>query len=858
MSQPMRVEVPRDPGAEAAPGRSRRRWGKRLLRLAAALVLLLVVAAAAAGVWAWRRLDSGLPRLEGEIAVEGLSAPVRVERDALGVPVVRGSSRADVAFGTGFLHAQDRYFQMDLLRRRAAGELSELVGSAAVELDSRLRVHRFRDRARRVVEALPRGQRALLRAYARGVEAGRADLGSSPFEYTLLGVDPTPWEEEDSILVVYSMFIELQEEFGEDEAALGLMRELLPEPVFRFLTPQGTEWDAPLLGGPLPEPPLPAPGDVGELQTPARRVAARTAEASGEGTLLASFGLVTDSERASEWVPGSNAWAVAGSRTADGRALLANDMHLGLAVPNIWYRASFAWGDASSGGLRRATGVTLPGTPLLVVGSNGRVAWGFSNSQTDASDVVLLETLPDDPGRYRVPGGSEAFQKRHERIRVKGGEAREVEVLETRWGPVIGQDALGRLQALRWVAHEPGGMDLGLAALESVETVDEALLAASRSGIPAQNLVVADREGRIGWTVAGYLPRRLGFDGGLDGGFGGRLPGDWSDGSRSWDGRLAPGEYPRVTDPEAGAVWTANQRVVGGELLERVGDGGYTLGARARQIRDRLASLEAPDEAAMLGIQLDNEARFLARWQELFLEVAETAASDGGDRPYGEARRLVADWGRHAAVDSVGYRLVREFRVAMARLAFEAITAPVTEVDPDFVYYRTLDQYEGPLWRLVTERPPQLLDPRYASWDALLRAGLDETLDGIRDEGTELGAWTWGARNTIAIRHPLSRALPGVGRFLDMPRDQLPGDSRVPRVQHPSGGASERMVVSPGHEEDGIFHMPGGQSAHPLSSHYRDGHSAWARGEATPFLPGEPVHVLVLVPAGRDRTTGSR
>lgn len=827
------------PQAEAAGGAGRRRWFVRAL-LAVGVALLLAVLAA--GVWVWRVLDAARPLVGGEVAAEGITAPVRVERDALGVPVIRGASRADVAFATGFVHAQDRFFQMDLLRRRAAGELSELFGPGAVPVDSRLRLHRFRDRARGAVDRLPRRQREVLEAYGRGVNAGLASLDGPAFEYAFLRIEPAQWEAADSILVLYSMFIELQQGLAGEESDLGLMHASLPASVFHFLTPQGTEWDAPLLGGPIEAPPLPSPGEVADLRAPAGGDREEAAPAK-ENPLVAA--LLADPISAAEpgWIPGSNAWAVAGSRTADGRAILANDMHLGLAVPNVWYRAALEWTDGGGGAVRRVTGVTLPGAPLVVVGSNGDVAWGFSNSQTDTADVVLVEALPDDPDRYRVSGGAERFRRRSEVIRIKGGGESEIEVVETRWGPLLGEDRLGRPRALRWVAHQPDAADLGLIGLETAESVDEALDVANRAGIPAQNIVVADRRGRIGWTIAGYLPRRVGLDG--------RLPVSWADGDRRWDGRLAPGEYPRVVDPRSGRIWTANHRIVGGELLDRVGDGGYGLAARARQIRDRLEALAVADEPAMLRIQLDDEALFLTRWQRLLLEVAAAAGEEAApDRPYAEVRRLVEEWGGHASPGSVGYRLVREFRIAVARTAFEAVTAPVAEIDPEFSYHRVVDQYEGPLWRLVSERPAHLLDPRYGSWDALLLAALDDVLDGVDEAGAELSGWTWGARNTAAIRHPLSRVLPGgLGSFLDMPPDRLPGDSEMPRVQHPSAGASQRLVVAAGREEDGLFHMPGGQSAHPLSPHYRDGHAAWARGEPTPFLPGDPVEVLVLAPA---------
>jgi penicillin amidase len=195
----------------------------------------------------------------------------------------------------------------------------------------------------------------------------------------------------------------------------------------------------------------------------------------------------------------------------------------------------------------------------------------------------------------------------------------------------------------------------------------------------------------------------------------------------------------------------------------------------------------------------------------------------------------------------VGFRLVRAFRLAAAERVFEPLTAPCHERDEDFDYQR-IWQYEGPLWRLVTERPEHLLDPRHATWDEALLATVDAMLEELTEDGTPLSQLTWGARNTVRIQHPLSRAVPWLGRFLDMPADPLPGDSNMPRVQGVVHGASQRMVVSPGREDDGIFHMPGGQSGHPLSPFYSKGHEAWAKGEATPFLPGPAAHTLELIP----------
>jgi len=302
-------------------------------------------------------------------------------------------------------------------------------------------------------------------------------------------------------------------------------------------------------------------------------------------------------------------------------------------------------------------------------------------------------------------------------------------------------------------------------------------------------------------------------------------------------------------DPPSGRVWTANARVVGGEKLAKVGVGGYDLGARQGQIRDGLLATERASESDMLRIQLDDRALLLARWQRLLLRVL-TPEAVARDPRRDEVRRVVDAWGERASVGSVGYRVVRAFRERVKGLVLDPLLAPARARDEKRLPPGTAPnaRWEGPVWALVTERPAHLLDPRYPSWDALLLAALDETVLELTKDDRRLAERTWGERNTTLIRHPLSRAVPRLGGFLDMPREPLPGDNHMPRFQSPSAGASERFAVSPGREEQGYFHMPCGQSGHPLSPHYADGHSAWAKGEKAPFLPGPAVHVLTLVP----------
>lgn len=792
----------------------RKRW--LLLGLVGLLFSIAIV-----GLWFYQKLEASLPQLEGEAVLEGLVATVSVERDTLGIPTIRGGNRMDVARACGFVHAQERYFQMDMLRRLAAGELAELVGEAALEKDKEIRLHRFRALASKVLAVLSEHDRMLVDAYVAGVNAGLAALEAPPFEYLLLRTAPAPWRAEDTLLVVYAMYLDLQARQKQIESIHGLMHDTLPQELYNFLAPRGTEWDAPLLGGSMTSPPVPGPEILDLRQQPIGELTTGV-WIKNEPPLMA----------------GSNNFAVAGKYSKHGGALLADDMHLRIRVPNIWYRAAFVYPD-NQGQERRVSGITLPGAPAMVVGSNGRVAWGFTNSGGDWSDLVILE--PGEDGEtYLTPDGPRRLQHHQEIIRVKGEEEQILDVRWTHWGPLVDSDHQGRRRVLRWVAHDLQAADMGLLAMEAATTVEQALEVANRTGMPAQNILVADADGHIAWTIAGPIPRRFGHQG--------RIPQSWADGSRGWDGCLSPAEYPRIVDPPGGRLWTANARVVDGDMLARLGDGNYALGARAKQIRDDLLALEQADEKDLLALQLDDRALFWRRWRELLLQVLTPEALSADPRRQ-ELREAVENWGGRAAVDSVGFRMVRAFRVFLAEQVFQALTAPYKALDEGFQYPR-ITQYEGPLWRLVIERPPHLLDSRYPDWSAQFLAAVDAMLDYFLANGSALAEHTWGAHNTSRIRHPLSRFIPGAGRWLDMPATPLPGDGNMPRVQTPTSGASQRLVVSPGLEAQGILHMPGGQSGHPLSSHYRDGHEAWIHGQAMPFLPGPTLHRLLLSPVG--------
>lgn len=788
------------------------------------LGILLIVALLIAG-WFWWRMEGSVPKLEGEVAVAGLSAPVTVERDALGTPTVTGATRADVARALGYLHAQDRYFRMDMQRRFAAGEVSALAGGAMADIDRRIRPHRFRARAQAAVAAMPAGERALLDAYVAGVNQGLADLRTQPFEYLLLRGEAAPWKPEDTFLSVMAMYLNLQPATPRRELDRARAAKALGAEMSAFLYPETTELDAPIDGSRLPEPPMPA--GVAPL-TSAPVVGALAGPTAREP--------VREDVRLAQAV-GSNNWAVGGALTASGGALVANDMHLGLDVPSIWYRARLVVKPAAGSAevAMDATGVTLPGTPFMVAGSNGKVAWGYTNSYIDTLDAVVVEWVDAKAGIYRVPGGVATVRRVDERLCVKT-DCESFPVRETIWGPIVEQDAFGRDIAMRWTAHEVDAIRLGPAlALEKAGSVVEAVAIAQASGIPQQNFVVGDAAGHIAWTIIGRVPRRVGFNG--------QEAVSFADGTKRWDGYLSPAETPLVMNPGDGRLWTANSRVMGGDAFAKLGDGGYDTGARAGRIRDLLLAKQRFAPADFLAIQLDDTSTRNRFWQELMLAELQTR-----DDP--RLRAMVApvtNWGGRALPSSVGYRLVAQFRRQSVEGLYEAWLGTPEKGSGRRTYVAS--QAEGAARRLLRERPAALVPKGFKSWDGWMDHVMAQVADDVDSEaGGKLAGYTWSAEANAGISHPLARAIAPLA-WVTNPRDvAVPGDQATVRAAAPGFGASQRFSVTPGREAEGLFHMPGGQAGSPRTPYYLAGHQDWVEGRPTPFLPGAAKWRLEMRP----------
>ena len=791
---------------------------KRTFRVFVWLLAILAGLLAATATTLYFLLRASLPQLDGNIPLDGISMHVTISRDAQGTAVIRADDRIDAMRALGYVHAQERFFEMDLTRRSAAGELSALFGAATVAIDKEKRMHRLRQRMAAHWLLLPDAQRNLISVYTQGVNAGVAALPVRPWQYLLLRAAPQPWQEIDSMLVICEMYYMLQARDFDQRFSESLLREQVGDTLFDWLKPLGGDWDAPLDTSRIRAAALPASNLLNtRLKTPAEsdNVAINAnAEFSGENII------------------GSNNWAVGGALSAHGGAVLANDMHLNHGVPNIWFRTQFAIG--SSGSARRIAGVTLPGLPAMVIASNGDIAWGFTNATGKWFDWVPLEN--DEP-----------IKVVNETIDVKFGDAVVLEVRETRWGPVRSlSDAQGKRDySLRWSLYQPGAVNADLGEMMFAHSVDEGVAIAQRSGIPQQNILIADKSGNIAWTIAGRIPRYR--DWAYQAARGrftpaAALPLDWLTGS----------DYPLIKNPADARLSSANNRLLGGADGAKIGDGGFDLGARGGQIRDRLRERTQFDESALYAIQRDDEARFFKRWAELARGVAAKSKQPGMD----EVVKQLDDWNGRADVSQTGHRIARAFRLqvsdslwkAWIRAAAPALARPQVAGTPS--NYPGWDgRGEYAVWQALTARAEHLLPMPYAGWDEFLEAQLASVRDDlIKQNGTLAGA-TWGKRNTANIRHPIARAVPQLSRWLNMPGDQLPGDNNMPLVAAPAFGASERMVVAPGREAQGIFAMPGGQSGHPLSPFFGAGHADWVRGGAQPLLAGETRHTLRFAPA---------
>ncbi|MBF7072966.1 penicillin acylase family protein [Glaciecola sp. MH2013] len=759
-------------------------------------------------------LKASLPQLDSTIQSHVVSADTILERDDIGTAIITAHNRADASFALGYAHGQDRLFQIDLLRRSAAGELSEILGTAALGIDKRSRFHQFRKRAESVFMQLPKAQQSVLLAYSAGVNKALSEYTVKPFEYLLTNSAFAKWKPEDSLLVSYSMYLDLQGGQVERDLVNTIIKQHFGNTMLQFFnlaSPYQAALDGSIMSSPSISIPEMNPYILSRNEEQPRDYDAHNPKSLAFSTQQYGYDSI---EELNEM--GSNNWAVTGKLTESGHAMMSDDMHLGLRVPPIWYRAQLNY--EHQGKPITITGVSLPGTPLIIAGSNGNLAWGFTNANLDNADWIALDDLSKTERVVEV-------------IKTKEGH-KDLYIEISEHGPV--RTLMGKKYALAWVAHQPYAVNMTMTDMAHAASLEEAFSIADSVRIPVQNLILADSKGNAGWRPIGAVSAR-------DNPSLAAIPEQHY--SSKW--RYAETQLPSHVNPDEGRLWTANARVMATSDMKRFGDGGYALGVRGLQIRDRMFEKTSFDEQAFYDIQLDNEARFLQPWHSLLLK---TLRAQPNAEDYQQDIQALENWGGCACGDSIGYTLARKYRSAVINSLLAPIDRKVREYN--YSLRNALRKIEPAVWLLLDNQVFSWLPSGELSYDSFLINTYDklrrDLVEDYSANSLTLVGLEWGEVNKLAVQHPFSAKLGPLGSLLNMPEVKGFGDSYMPAVQSTSFGASQRFIAQPGMEENAILTLPGGQSGHPLSDFYKKGFEEYATHQPQALLPGKAIHKLVI------------
>ena len=663
-----------------------RRFCRALPRIALVTAVALALALVGVTVWFVTIAHLSLPKLDGASTLPGLHSRVTIARDAQGVPHITAATPEDLFFAQGYVTAQDRLWQMDMLRRYAAGELAEVLGSTQVEHDRQQRILLMREVAANAAANLSPRDRAFMEAYARGVNAYIDHQKVLPVEFHVLGYRPRPWTVTDSFLVATTMLQkltlatlphQLSRERINSHLSPELAADLYPNSSWRDHPPTGATAGEEMLPsgqeqneedeeqrGPAPAPP------PQRVPTPRRRVAHPRAHpgrriikagvmmpdrlvSSNTITNKPDIGLIgawpaagalrprPDEKPSDPLSPGSNNWVLSGAHTVSGRPLLSNDMHLAHQIPNAWYEVHLTSGNFD------VAGISLPGLPMVVVGHNQRIAWGFTNLGAAVSDLYIESV--NGRGEYLTPEGWRQPEHRHEVIRVRWGWNRKVDVAVTRHGPIVTElfPEEKRPLALKWTAYDPGTVELALFDMNSAQNWEQFREALRHFGSPAQNVVYADVDGHIGYQAAGKIPQRAAGDG--------SVPVSGADNGHEWTGYIPFDRLPSVLDPPSGVLVTANGRIT---------PDGYPLAIsnewaapyRTERIAHVLESDRKFTSADMLALQLDIQSDFDRFCAQRFVYSIDHS-SQASARVH-QAAELMRDWNGQVAMDSAAATIV--------------------------------------------------------------------------------------------------------------------------------------------------------------------------------------------------------
>ncbi len=794
--------------------------GRRLFvrLLISAIVLGLLVVAGAVGYGYWQTRQS-LPQLDGTIRVTGLASRVEVRRDARGVPHLRARSLEDLCLAQGYVTAQDRLWQMDLSRRLAFGELSEIFGERTLSLDIENRTLGLRQVAERAVGEMDPESQKLLAAYAQGVNAFiSTHMDRLPVEFLLLHYQPRPWQPIDTFGVALNMAKYLNLSWPDK-----LMREHIRSKIFDDLYTDLFPDHSPL-DRPVAEP-VPAPSKAPNLTR-----AEPLPESPELSPVLAAM-LAAGGEFPAG--PGSNNWVLNGTHTQSGKPLLANDPHLGHSIPSVWYMIHL-----KAPGLD-VSGATFPGFPLIVIGHNERMAWGMTNTGPDVQDLYEESFNLREPGKYLHNGEWVDAQTRNEVIKVHNGVDFAFKVMITRHGPVISHEG-NRDLALRWTALEPHALRLPFLKIDRAQDWGEFTKALRDFTAPMQNFVYADVDGNIGYYAAGWVPIRAQGDG--------TTPTTGSTDDYDWTGYIPFESLPHAYNPASGMIATANGRVVPDEypyFITRKWDPGY----RTARIYQLLESKNQFNVVDMLRIQTDIRTLQDEWLAKQLMRAAQSHPPSSADAQY--ALTLLGGWDGEARADS-GATLVCEIT---RQALLERILKP--KLGDDLSAYRW-SMSSIFLQNVLTNNWTRWLPPGDADFNVTLIESLQEGVARIPAivGSTDRAAWQWGKTIPLTFTHRLSSSVPILGRFLNVGPVPQAGTGTTVKQTTPTVGPSMRMVVDFSDFDKSFQNITLGESGQVLSPYYKDQFEAWYTGRSFPMLFSDrevengTVHQLILEPMG--------
>ncbi|MEO6965959.1 MAG: penicillin acylase family protein, partial [Acidobacteriaceae bacterium] len=689
------------------------------------LVFLLAIALVCVGGTWWLRhaMRTSLPQLDGQLRVPGLSHPVTVRRDEHGVPHITAADIDDLVMAQGYVTAQDRLWQMDLMRRYASGNLAEILGAKAVEHDRAQRILQIGKAADAAMQAMDPADRHFLDEYARGVNAYIAQAqGHLPAEFRLLHYRPQPWQPRDSMLVALNLAQTLSLDFPTKLAREKIVARLHSPLLADDLYPVGSWRDHPPVST---QPPITAPQVI--LQIPLD--SSQTSLKESVEDILHLQTILPSSRIAgcADCAPGSNDWVVSGAHSVTGMPLLSNDMHLNHTIPDTWYEAQLTSGDFN------VAGVTLPGLPFVIVGHNAHIAWGFTLLDADVQDVYVEQTRGDE---YKTPQGWQPFQHDHEVIRVRGGRDIQLDLRRTDHGPVITPllPHEHRTLALRWTIYDPGAVTIPFYQVNSAQNWDQFRSAFALFGGPPQNAVYADTAGNIGYQAVGKIPMRPN----------GLAAVPITDSHHEWQGYISFDQLPSVYNPPDGILATANSRVTpDGYPYPLTLD--WESPYRNERIWKVLGSKPKLSAADMLALQNDVYSAL-----DQVLAQRFTYAIDHASHPsqrLREAANLMRTWDGNVTVASPAATLVDAARAAL----WPMILKP--QLGEEWKLYRWAESsYVAE--QLVTGQSQGWLPKKYSNWNDFLAAVVDRGMTALHAP-TDLNRWHYGNAHPVEVEHPL-------------------------------------------------------------------------------------------------------